>query len=224
MFQRKTPKSQQIDKTMFTYHPVFTNKELPKLPEKFTVVSIDPAITNFGFRIEQRNSNGIITMIQYCRVNFTVKDETEGIAGIYARITDFLDKYQADYKKVDLILIERQLPFNYKAVRVSQHVITYFIMLYKNIINQEATIVEVDAKLKTKALCAPKGLNDREIKMWAVEEATRLLNKRKDDASLKILTKERKKDDLADTVCQIEAFCVVQGLPLTKELTTITIN
>jgi hypothetical protein len=126
------------------------------------------------------------------------------------------------YKEADLIIIERQMPYNYKAVRISQHVISYFISFYRHLItNKDVLIVEVDAKLKSKALCGPKGMTDRDVKKWAIEKATELLEMRNDSVSLAILGKESKKDDLADVVCQVEAFCIIQDLPLTRKLETI---
>lgn len=38
------------------------------------------------------------------------------------------------------------------------------------------------------------------------------------------MEKHRKKDDVADTLCQIEAFFSFQGWPLTKEVKTLKLN
>jgi hypothetical protein len=64
-------------------------------------------------------------------------------------------------------------------------------------------IAEVDPKLKSKILKAPKGVD---LKKWSVEEAVKILKGRDDDNSIKIIEKTKKKDDLADTVCQSQAW------------------
>lgn len=158
-------------------------------------------------------------MKEYSRTNFKSPTEAEGVSGIYSKLSVFLDQYTHYYKEADLIIIERQLPTNYKAVRISQHIISYFIFFYRNTLSaKDALIVEVDSKLKSKMLATTKGMNDREVKRWAIEKARELLTMRNDEASLDILDKETKRDDLADVVCQVEAFCIAQNLPLTRKI------
>lgn len=224
MYGKKIPKTQQPDKTPFTYHPLHPDRPMPKLnPDTLTVVSIDPATVNLGFRIEVRKSNGIITMKEYSRTNFKNPNEEEGVSEIYSKLNVFLDQYTNYYKNADLIVIERQMPYNYKAVRISQHIISYFISYYRHVItNKNPLIVEIDPQLKSRALQGPKGMNNNDLKKWSVTKATELLEMRNDQPSLTVLKKEKRKaDDLADVVCQVEAFCVLQNLPLTRKLETI---
>ena len=61
-------------------------------------------------------------------------------------------------------------------------------------------------------------LKDARVADRQAEKAKELLAKRRDYNGLEILEKHKKKaDDLADTVCQIEAFFSFKKWPLTKE-------
>jgi hypothetical protein len=44
------------------------------------------------------------------------------------------------------------------------------------------------------------------VKKWSISKAIEILSNYNDINGLNILNKEKKKDDLADTVCQIESF------------------
>src|ERR1700722_10296846 len=85
MFGRsEVSKSQQQDKSKYTvYIPYLCGNDkfykdinlalsywLTKTENYIQVVSIDPAIQNFGFRIERRYMTGKIVPIVYCRLNF----------------------------------------------------------------------------------------------------------------------------------------------------------
>ena len=78
------------------------------------------------------------------------------------------------------MLIERQLPTNYRAVRISQHIISYFLFHFKNLTPSLPMIFEVDSKLKGKQLGFSKHLNERGLKLWSVDYAKSLLVKRQD--------------------------------------------
>jgi len=131
-------------------------------------------------------------------------------------LTNFLDKYREFYDGCHFIIIERQLPQNYKATRIAQHTISYFSLFLANKPLLPA-IVEISPQMKGKILGAPKGISDKQLKTWAVEEARRLLQIRQDDFSLAVLNKfATKQDDLSDTICQAEALFIAWGYPATQ--------
>jgi hypothetical protein len=100
-----------------------------------------------------------------------------------------------------IFLIERQLiRHNPNAGRIFSHLCAFFMTRYAP---SGPLIAEVDPKLKSKILKAPKGVD---LKKWSVEEAVKILKGRDDDNSIKIIEKTKKKDDLADTVCQSQAW------------------
>lgn len=214
-FGLKILKTQRPDKTPYTiYYPHnIASTERKWTQPYYQVVSIDPARKNYAFRIERRYHNGWIIPIVFDKAHVESIEEEGGttICNTYEVLTNFLDKYKQFYDECHFIIIERQLPQNYKATRIEQHSISYFSLLLKNK-PLLPSIVEVDSKLKGKILGAPKGINDQQLKRWATEKARELLNIRLDRFSIGVLDHFRtKQDDLSDTVCQVEAIFIVWG-------------
>lgn len=214
-FGLKISKTESPDKTPYTvYYP----HTIPSTERKWTqpyyqVVSIDPARKNYALRIERRYHNGWITPVVFDKVSIeSIQQEGDTvICNTYQVLTEFLSRYEQFYDECHFIIIERQLPQNYKATRIAQHSISYFSLRLNNK-PLLPSIVEVDPKLKGKVLGAPKGINDKQLKTWAVEKARELLTMRKDEFSLQVLDHFRnKQDDLSDTVCQIEAVFICWG-------------
>ena len=220
-FTKKIPKSQEPDKSL---HTIYYPHTIPHTERKWTqdyyqILSIDPGkFKNFSYRIERRYHNGKIIPIVFDKIDFQniSQEGTTTINNSYQVLTEFLNKYNKFYNDCHFFLIEKQLPNNYQAVRVSQHVISYFSLILHNKPLLPA-IVEIDSRLKGKYLGAPKGLGDKQLKTWSIEKGRYLLNLRGDTFSLQVLdTFKNKQDDLCDTVCQIEALMVYWGFPLTQ--------
>lgn len=225
-FGLKINKSESPDKTPYTVyypHSIDVSKRVWN-QNYYQVVSIDPARKNYAIRIERRYNNGYIKPIVFDKVSIEsfVEDKGVLINNTYQELTKFLNKYKEFYDDCHFIIIERQLPQNYKACRISQHTISYFSLILENK-PLLPSIVEVDPKLKTKMLGAPSGLSDSQTKSWAVVEGRALLTKRGDEFSLQVLDLFRtKQDDLCDTICMIEALCKLWGLPLTPDNPPLT--
>jgi hypothetical protein len=235
MFAKKASKAQQPDKTPYTvYNPHSNYEDRPNrwVQDYYQIVSIDPAIKNYCIRIERRYTNGKIIPIVYDKTNLIPnpdkkskeKNQIENLKSdpnvqkaevtLYETLTNYLENFSSHYLESHFVVIERQLPHNYKAVRISQHSLSYFFLKLRDV-HLLPIVIEVDSKLKSRALGCPKGLNDRQNKAWLIQKAIQLLEMRQDHYSLSILTKIRKKDDYADTVCQIEALFVTLDLPPT---------
>lgn len=221
MYQRKTPKSQKIDRTKYT---IYLNKfNTEKWGTRVRIVSIDPGIRNFALRVESRSllfKSQQIKTIVYDKLHIKDKDrllDEDNSDHLYSMLSEFLNKYIEIFKTCHIVMVERQMSFNYKATRIAQHTLSYF-MFNIGSCKQQPVIMEIDSKMKGRELNAPKNLNERGLKLWAVDCAKELLTLRKDYDALELLTKHKKKaDDLADTVCQIEAFCKYMGWVLTEE-------
>lgn len=221
----KIPKSQKPDKTPYTiYYPHTRATSERNWDDKYVqYVSIDPAAKkNYAFRIERRYKNGWITPIAFDKTHIECIDtDGEGrnaitICNTFQKLTEFLDKFSEFYDDCHYIIIERQLPQNYRATRVAQHTISYFSIKLHNKGNLPS-IVEVDSKLKGRILKAPKNLTDKQLKTWAIEIARDLLKTREDTFSLKVLDKYRnKQDDLSDTIVQAEAIFILWGYKPTE--------
>lgn len=184
----------------------------------FNVISIDPATNHFALRIEKRNFDGNIEPLAWSKENFKVEESEINTNKKYVRIIEYLKGFDHIFKTCHYMIIERQLHINYKAVRISQNAISYFLTKFPEIL-----CVEVSPRLKTWGLGAPKGLNERQIKDWAIIEADKILEMRRDIWSIerfrwKPKGKKEKKDDLADTVVQVEGLFKLWGFPYTNKL------
>ena len=241
------PKSQLPDKQPFTlYHPNNGRPESDRVwtQNYYQVVSIDPSIKNFGFRVERRHivhhsgsiSSGPIVPLSFQRIAFgpppvkkkrnaegklvpiEPEPDPNGPVTLYSEVTDYLDQHMDAFLETHFFIIERQLPHNYRAVRIAQHVISYLLDRLKSA-PLMPIILEIDSKLKSRQLGCPRGLNERQNKLWLISKALDLCRTRGDTASFNLITREKKKDDLADTICQIEATFILLHLPATVAIT-----
>lgn len=180
-------------------------------------VSIDPAPKNFALRIEKRLTTGEIQVIYMDRMDFSNHGDASESTGsttvdprMLIAITTHLDSLEPWMKQSQIVAVERQLAKNYKATRIFQHLITYF-MLRLPSYEGRCALIDLSPKLKGKLLEAPKGLNYTGLKKWGVEKAMEILEQRGDEWSLQKLKSRKgksvtKADDLADTIIQMEAW------------------
>ncbi len=176
-------------------------------------ISIDPGINNFAFRIELRPKNGLPPhTIVFNKLNFS-NYRRDNETSLYCMVTTFLDMHMVYFRKVHVVLIERQLPINYQMVRLCQHLISYFVIRLKNLTPLLPLILEISPRIKTRYLDSPKGMNSKQVKRWSIEMALNLLKDRGDTYAYGVITNaaKNKKDDLADTIVQLEAICKMLG-------------
>nr|QBK90806.1 MAG: holliday junction resolvase [Pithovirus LCPAC201] len=213
---RRPSKRDLPDKNLFTIHEINDENTISRdwnSANYITIISVDPGITNFGLRIERRPFGPDVWKVEvlhYANTCFKqCKTNTEtNSSSLYRSITEYLKSLNSNVMDAHLILIERQLPVNHNMVRVSQHIITYFMtVLSDSTINP--LIVEIDSSGKTKILGAPKGLSSSQVKDWSIEKSLQLSYIRKDWTSFMSILEatKNKSDDLADTMVQIEAIC-----------------
>jgi len=215
MFTKKPSKKEAQGKDYLTFHLRSSYPAEHWTGQYINVVSIDPGIVNFGFRIETRFSNGQVNTIALSRQCFSKTMIVEGnYTSLYSDISCWLDQYISYFSQCHVFIIEKQLPHNYQSIRVSQHLVTYFLfLLSKSPISP--MLAEIDAKAKYKCLDAPTGFNETALKQWGTEYAIELLKGRNDLAALDLILgtkgirKQKKQDDLCDTILQIEAFWVL---------------
>jgi hypothetical protein len=151
--------------------------------EKHIIFSVDPGKENFACRLEERN-NDIITPLLFIRIKLTDH--------VLQEIKKFLDDNRELLCTATVMIVERQMPINYRMVRLSQFIETYFICMYPHV-----SLFEISSKLKAeKKVCVATCLS--------------ILEKGGDQQSIDLLHELKgqkvKIDDLADTVCQIQAF------------------
>lgn len=226
IFSRKTPKSQQADKTPFTVYEIHSRPISDRASlwtqGYYQVLSIDPAWKNFAVRIERRYPDGRVDPpLLYTRFDFTQADKNKPdniddcVLLAYGVMLANLEPLVPLFLDCHIAMIERQLPENYQSTRCMQHALS-FLMTRLRDGPLMPLIMDVDPQLKGRMLGAPKGCKGNDLKKWAEEKALEILLARGDHTSLEILTKHGKKDDLSDTVVQIEAWFAYNGLPTTK--------
>jgi hypothetical protein len=218
MYGKKTPKGEAIDKTPYSsYYPHNIDISERKWRDDYRqFISVDPARKNLGFRIERRHDpngpfKGLIETLAYAKISIEeiLETDTTVYNKTYDNLTNFLDKHKEYFDETHYVIIERQVVENYKAIRISQHVISYFSIVLHNK-KLLPSIIEVAPQLKGKMLSVPKGVHNKELKKWAVDKATEILIKRKDEYALDIFEQlkkgKHKLDDVSDTLLQIEAI------------------
>jgi hypothetical protein len=139
----------------------------------------------------------------------------------FHNMTDLLDVYSEYWDKCCCFVIEQQMSFgklksNPKAVKLGHHCQSYFLFRY----GRFKSVFEFPAYYKTQILgcekikgnqckngkyrwkSIPKPLR----KKWSVVKATEILHKRGEEETIKNIKIKAKKDDLADTLTQLQAF------------------
>lgn len=208
-YTKKPLKSQIPRKGEYTYYVRNNINNFPK--DEMMIMSIDPGICNLSFRIENINlvtKDRNLILMANCNIK---TGENQSVLSPYENATNLLKSCQEEITACSVILIERQLPINYNAVRISQHVLTYLLL---NVPEDEnyLVIAEVDPQLKSKYLKCPKGLTSSYIKKWAIEKAIEILTEREDHLSLEVINKEKKKDDYSDCVLMIEVYLLQKNI------------
>lgn len=129
---------------------------------------------------------------------------------IFLNLTEILDSHKDYFDQCSAFIIEQQMSFgsgrfakiNTRAIKIGQHVFSYFTILYKGF----KPVIEFESYHKTQVF-GMKKMKDKERKNWSVEQGKAILSERNEDAVLcDILAHNKKLDDLFDTICQLTAF------------------
>jgi hypothetical protein len=215
-----------IGKKNFAFYiEEFDKSEILKLPKLTNAkrYNADGTTTSvFSKIVEQVCSNGKCILFQNsdltdgCKKNSYLDPET------YHNMTDLLDQYVDYWDQCDAFVIEKQMSFgkrhNTMALKLGQHCWSYFAFKYSRF----KKIVEFPAYHKTQILGAKKleknnkkgnlkytSIDKPARKKWSVEKAMDILKSRNDFDTIKNLTSARKRDDLADVLCQLQAFKIL---------------
>lgn len=145
------------------------------------------------------------------------KDAT--IQQLCEEMNNVLDENEFFIDKVDVVLIEKQMSFgkaiNLTAIKLAQHCMSYFVCKYGNY----KQILEFPAYHKTQVLgCAKvkskngkyKTIDKPARKKWCIMKALDIFELRNDTDGIILLDSHKKKDDLADTLCQLQAWKLLE--------------
>jgi len=199
-------------------------------------LSIDIGMRHLAFYVEEFNRENILSMCPCSRmyekdgtctktfskildkierngfcIFFDLFDSGSVIEKSFLNITEYLDNHRYIFDIISFIIIEDQMRVNTNARRVCQHIYSYFTFVYGN----WKPIILFPSFLKTRALGCPRKekktsrrIRYKVIKEWSVIYAQEVFEKREDFGYLNLFNELRKKDDVADCICQMQAFKV----------------
>lgn len=137
---------------------------------------------------------------------------------VLRNMIEILDDYAEFWEQCDVFIIEKQMSFgkrhNTMALKLGQHCWSYFAIKYET-----KTIEEFPAYHKTQVLGATKiekttkagkkrykAIDKPARKKWCVQRALAIMGERNDIETLSQIQESRKKDDLCDVICQLQAY------------------
>ena len=199
------------------------------------IASFDIGKNNFAFCIEEVDTHGFVKISKppkgqmgpykkeiiekvYKNGKIIVNENlsiTQGVKGsvfdpkLFTNMNRVLEKWEGFWSNCTHVIIEEQMSFgrqtNIQAVKLGQHCYSWFNIKYPDI-----RIVSFHAYHKTQVLAAPLKMTKPERKKWSVIEAQGLLEGRGDTESISKIEGVSKKDDLCDTIIQLQAYKVLE--------------
>jgi hypothetical protein len=175
------------------------------------VVAIDIGSKNFAFSVEEydptqvpRNKH-LETTYRSGKLLYCEKKDLSG-GNVYLNLTLYLNTFRDVWRAASVILVEKQMRRNTKALCLAQHCMSYFMTLF----GPFKTIIEFPSQHKTRLLGCPMSerRKKRDRKLFAEREALRVLTLR-EDSFLDTFTRFRKQDDVADTILMIQAYKLI---------------
>ena len=141
----------------------------------------------------------------------------------FHNMNELLDQYTEYWDKCDIFIIEKQMSFgkihNTMALKLGQHCWSYFSIYY----GLSKEIVEFPAYYKTQILGSKKDKKETKTgkisykavdkpkrKKWCISKGLDILEQRSDNDTIELINKSKKKDDLCDVICQLQAFKVIR--------------
>ncbi len=178
-------------------------------------VSFDPGQDNFSIRIEQRRCpsgsklcSSIVTLVQELHsVDFESPDPW------LLQVHQLLDAHAQYYTEAgDFVLIEEQMHVNTRMKCMEVAIASYYILKHPRLV-----VVLVSPKLKSK-IFATDDMTHAELKKWSPKIALKLCKFRGDERYMQLVSERGKNNEHhdADTLVQIEAFCVHANYPTTE--------
>lgn len=145
--------------------------------------------------------------------NANVVSKSQSVFELCVQLTTILNQYVKYWNLCDIFVIEQQMSFgkrcNINALKLAQHCWSYFYLHYPT----KIIYGDFPAYHKTQVLgmvsCLQKksslSVKKTERKKWCCTKAEEILTRR-NDPLLTLFLKEKKKDDISDAFCQLQAF------------------
>lgn len=188
------------------------------IPNPFWIISVDPGITNVGFRVErrywkQRKERKILIRIDM--VWMEVLDfSADTFPQTLIKMQNFLLLTLCFLHRASIIIIEEQLSKQNPLVsRVGQHWLTFYLTSCRRM-PLRPSIYEIHSQTAKRFLGISRGLGAA-VKGEIHTGAMDILTRGKDQKSLdKLLTyKKTYQYHLTDSIVQAEAICKEEGYP-----------
>jgi len=175
--------------------------------------------TKMTIILNEMYKNGITLLHLNIDLTTDCKKSKQLDQNVFYNMNAVLDKYSDIWDKCSIFLVEQQMSFrgkiNTNALKLGQHCQSYFFFRY----GRFKKVIEYPAYHKTSVLGSQKltkGVNKKGTikyavinkparKKWAVTKALDILTIKNETTSL-LFKPKLKKDDLADTLIQLESF------------------
>lgn len=188
----------KIYKSDYVVHSLKSDfKEYLTLPT--IIVSADPGVNGFAVLIVCRNRSNVEMCSMEVKSLSRKKKDSENDYKC-SSLVSYLDTMEKWWESVSYVILEKQMKDT--TLAVYYQALSYFIIKCP-----QAVIVTVSPKLKGRMLDAPKNLNNKGLKDWAIEKFEELCEERNDETSrITMENKKGRKHDMADCAVQEEAF------------------
>lgn len=219
-YKMETVASFDIGKKNFSFYvETFNLEDLPKdkCDKKYNIDGTPTEIMNLI--LDKVYKNG--TIIELSNNDLT-KNSNKNLyldPIIYVNMYELLEKYNHIWDKCSTFIIEQQMSFgkqhNTMALKLGQHCASYFYFRY----GMDKKIIEFPAYHKTTVLGSQKikkttkkgnvtykNIDKPARKKWCIQKALEILETRNDNNTINIISKSKKKDDLSDVICQLQAY------------------
>lgn len=229
MYQSKPRKNQKDETSPLTYYITHTIPNINfNVLDEVILLGFDPGMVNPSIHIESRNRNTgqikSLLNIKFDVYDLYIKniDRNNNINQAPSVLYDLLEQYKNLIFKCHIIIVEKQLKENYKAVCLSKYFISWCLIYLKNNITTPV-ICEIDSKAKYRYLNCPKEYNENAKKKWGITKALELCKIRNDTHTYNIIEDSplSKRDDLADSIIICQAFCIINNVFLYNNLDSI---
>jgi hypothetical protein len=216
--QKKTPKSQKPDNVPLYFHRIHTETEIDynalwtQNYRQLTIIDI--GYENLCRRISRRHIFPKKIELRVAdKTDVRIETDEEDYRVLFQDIKTWLELHREEYFASHVLIIEWQLPQNYKAVRISTFILSYLMLLLEDA-PLKPLLCEMRSGFKDNYYPVLKPLNQNARKAKGVEVAEEHCHLSGDMESLEIMLgstskkKKKKQDDVADTILMEESFCL----------------
>jgi len=119
--------------------------------------------------------------------------------GTYVRLHEYLKEKKNIFGTCEYILIEQQMKINIKALKMSQHVLAFFLIFFP-----EKTVLEFSSHHKTRTFGLTQQSTKKERKKFSILKVQEIL--KLDPVMEEMFGLYKKKDDIADCILMCLAY------------------